>query len=232
MQRNQYINYLTSRKEIIKKKVLISQMCENREVLDIGCVDHSFENSIKLGEEWLHGLILKKAKDTLGVDILESAVEQFRKLNYNMICCDIMSLNLGRKFDVVVCGDIIEHLSNTGGFLEALAKHMHRDSKCVITTPNPFSVYRFFKALFDGEISVNEEHTCWIDPYVAYELVRRSSMEIEDFYWIDTVYKPEIKNKYFKILANVVAGYVEKKMPIMRRDFALILKLKSEVTTT
>jgi len=43
-----------------------------------------------------------------------------------------------RKFDIVIAGDIIEHLSNPGQMLDEIKRFCGSDTRVIITTPNAF----------------------------------------------------------------------------------------------
>ncbi|MBO0181221.1 hypothetical protein J0682_30075, partial [Vibrio parahaemolyticus] len=59
-------------------------------------------------------------------------------------------------FDVIVAGEIIEHLNNPGLFLSGVRRFMHRDSKLVITTINAYCAMRFFVYALRGRRGINE----------------------------------------------------------------------------
>ena len=95
---------------------------------------------------WLHGHIKKNADYVLGFDIEKKAVEKLRKNGYNIVQGDCENLKLdgvGKEFDLAFAGEIIEHLSKPGDFLDGLKKYLKKDGEVIITTPNAFSVFRF-----------------------------------------------------------------------------------------
>jgi 2-polyprenyl-3-methyl-5-hydroxy-6-metoxy-1,4-benzoquinol methylase len=68
-------------------------------------------------DDWLQGIICSHASSVLGVDYLEEEVNIYRERGYNVLCADDQDLNFKEKFDVIVAGDLIEHLSNVSNFL-------------------------------------------------------------------------------------------------------------------
>jgi 2-polyprenyl-3-methyl-5-hydroxy-6-metoxy-1,4-benzoquinol methylase len=50
------------------------------------------------------------SKKVVGVDIQKEDVERLRKLGYEVVWGDVTTINLGKKFDVIVAGELIEHL--------------------------------------------------------------------------------------------------------------------------
>jgi len=93
----------------------ILKHCEGKRVLHLGFVQHSpkYKKQIEQGT-WLHAHISDVAKEAIGLDILVDAVEDLKtNYNYNGYVGNVEkleSLNLNDKFDVIVAGELIEHL--------------------------------------------------------------------------------------------------------------------------
>jgi len=107
--------------EVIKEKGLKS-------VLDIGC---GF--GIKLAR-----YIYPVCSDITGIDV-QHAIE-FCKREYcfgNWFVDDIEkpSLRLGRKFDLVISADVIEHLANPDALLEYIESSSHPGTYVILSTP-------------------------------------------------------------------------------------------------
>ena len=54
--------------------------------------------------------------DVTGIDIDSVGIEHLLNRHYNVICDNVETMSLGRTFDVIVAGEIIEHLENPGLF--------------------------------------------------------------------------------------------------------------------
>ena len=101
-----------------------------------------------------------------------------RAKGFNVIHGDACNFDLGRKFDVIIAGDLIEHLDNFSGFFESCKRHMHEQSRLLISTPNPWFWKNIVKACLYKEVPNNAEHTCWLCPRTLRQLVRRHRMDI------------------------------------------------------
>jgi 2-polyprenyl-3-methyl-5-hydroxy-6-metoxy-1,4-benzoquinol methylase len=127
---------------------------EGRTVLDVGCASGANR------PDWVHALIAAEARDVVGLDVDPEAVAAIRKRGYQVELADAETMDLGRHFDVVYAGELIEHLDNPGAFLRAARRHLRPDSSLVLTTPNPFCFTNFVYRI-GGKPKLNRDHTCW-----------------------------------------------------------------------
>jgi len=95
---------------------VISKYAYGKRILDLGCVGEGPSPS------WLHFSLVQWGKEVLGVDIDKTKINRLRKLGYNVICGNAERIKINKKFDVVIAGELIEHLSNPGLFLENIKK--------------------------------------------------------------------------------------------------------------
>lgn len=152
--------------------------CSKKDVLDLGCVQHNPENH--KSKFWLHKALREVSGTILGMDIYEPGVEYLRGQGFNVVLGDAQSFDLGRKFDVIVAGDLIEHLDNLGGFLASCRKHLRPGGELLISTPNPWYWRHIVKAALRGRVGVNREHTLWLCPTTLSQLARRYDFAVDD----------------------------------------------------
>ena len=165
------------------RQEIISEFCSGKVVLDIGCVQHDMSNVDS--EEWLHKNVIKVAADTLGVDYLEEAVRELANRGYKIVQGDVTKpLHIDRTFDVIVVGNLIEHLSNFEGLFDNLSRLLKPEGVILISTANPFYSEQYFFSAFKNDIIVNPEHTCWIDPVTLDQLASRFAFETVEVRWV------------------------------------------------
>lgn len=169
------------------KSSWILPFVERKKVLDLGCVQHTAEKA--RNPDWLHGRIAQRAVSALGVDILQQDVDVLNARGYHVVCANVESMDLGDTFEVAVAGDLIEHLSNPGLFMEQVRRHLVPGGLFLITTPNPVTFMRFLQLLLTGRLAVNSEHTCWFTPQVLIELARRSGFRVAEVAYVDDTYQ-------------------------------------------
>jgi SAM-dependent methyltransferase len=162
---------------------IVREFCRDKIVLDLGCVNHDTENSSS--DRWLHKAVVDSAAQVLGVDYLPEQVEILRQRGFNVITGDVNKpLALERKFDVIVVGNLIEHLSSFEGLLNNLREQLAPDGVVLISTANPFFREQYFYSALKNDITVNAEHTCWLDPVTLDQLSRRFGLETVEVRWI------------------------------------------------
>ena len=110
--------------QLVDRVEFIKKMCIGKKVLHLGCTNYPYtEDSIqknmllhhelKTVAKTLHGFDFDRA----GLDILAKAGEE------NLHFADLEKLEdveLDETFDVIIAGEMIEHLSNPGLFLRGI----------------------------------------------------------------------------------------------------------------
>ena len=149
-----------------------------KDVLDLGCVQHRPENySSKF---WVHKALVRVSRRVVGLDLYEEGVRFLQQRGYNIVHADACNFDLGEKFDVIVAGDIIEHVDNVSGFFLSCARHLKSSGVLLITTDNPWFWKNYVKAVLFGRVSNNPEHVCWYDPVLLHQVARRFGFCMEE----------------------------------------------------
>jgi 2-polyprenyl-3-methyl-5-hydroxy-6-metoxy-1,4-benzoquinol methylase len=117
------------------------------------------------------------------VDIARDELKKLKKKGYNVKYADAESMELGRQFDVVFAGELLEHLSNPGMFLAKANSHLKENGLLVLTTPNAFSLQVFLRNILGMKLYINEEHVCFYELNTLRHLLDRYGFKIEDIYW-------------------------------------------------
>ncbi|PYV70214.1 MAG: hypothetical protein DMG97_19815 [Acidobacteria bacterium] len=171
---------------------LVEHYCGNKKVLDLGC-GHSpeFEEVWKQGR-LLHKRIYDVGREVTGLDLDESVVEQMRRLGFNVVCDDAENpqhLNGSGQFEVIIAGDIIEHLNNPGSMLAAMKSRLAPNGVFVISTPSPFRWYNPLFAIIGHEFN-HPHHTAWFSPLTLTTLAQRHGYQVVRWHVMDMVTAP------------------------------------------
>lgn len=136
----------------------------------------------------LYTMIEEVASTQYGIDLSADGIEVLRGRGYkNLAVADAEQIAaqspFGQvEFDVIVAGEIIEHLSNPGLFLESLKPLFYKPSaKLVLTTVNAYCAHRFFYSLLMGKESVHPDHVSYFSRKTLIRLLTMHGYEIEDF---------------------------------------------------
>ncbi len=146
-----------------KEEKLIS-ITKNKKVLHLGCVgfaDSTSQERIDLAKKSLH-FTLTNISQVTGIDYCREAIDYFKKNDVfdNVLYGDVEKLNeinLNEIFDVVVAGDIIEHISNPGLMLDGIKLFCDSNTEIAITTPHAFGLLNYLRFIM-GRFKEGKEH--------------------------------------------------------------------------
>jgi 2-polyprenyl-3-methyl-5-hydroxy-6-metoxy-1,4-benzoquinol methylase len=155
-------------------------LAAGKSVLDIGVVEHTAGAAEH--PDWLHGNLRRHAAECLGVDVLEPEIGKLRARGYNVICADVTREPLTQTFDVIIGGEVIEHLDAPGRFMQSCASMLRPGGRLVITAPNPWHANAILKNSYGrGTFVDSADHVAWYEPSVLYELGQRHGLMLDRF---------------------------------------------------
>ena len=176
-------------KTIRDRLSVIEHYARTGSVLDLGCVDarnarESADKRIEHKPNLLFKRLCEINNKTLGIDIDPVGVQTLRGMGYSVECADVETMELGRQFDTVVAGELIEHLESPGRFLRNIRRHIKPDGTLIISTPNPFYCAQVWKIWRYGMPAVHEDHVNWQDPITLKALLGRTGFDLVEGYWV------------------------------------------------
>ena len=180
------------------KHEAILSLCLSKRVLHLGCVgnnDFETQHKVDVSPSTLH-MKLTAVANVTGVDISADAVEEYRNKGIcdNILVGDVEklgALKLAPDFDMVVVGDLIEHLSNPGNMLDGVRALCRPDTVVILTTPHAFGLAPFLRHL-TGRFEEGLQHVMTFNEQNLRNLVERHGFRITES---GTCYQEEsIKN--------------------------------------
>lgn len=159
----------------MQREALIAELVRGRRVLDVGSLgqsaDYCLWNMIDREAASLTGIDLPDAEQTARelLQIPEAGLQH--KHDPRIVFGNMETIDLGRRFEVVTAGDVIEHVSNPGRFLDNIRRHLENDGRLIITTPNAKWPTVLLKP--------NLTHVLWHDRYTLNQLLIRHGFELE-----------------------------------------------------
>lgn len=164
-------------KYVDRTRFILEEISEEDRVLDLGCVQHSYKRRNK-SKDFLHEEISNITDKLVGIDIEKEEINKLNKRGYNIQYADAQDFNLEEKFDVIVAGEIIEHVSNPSGLLESVTAHLAEEGKFIVSFPNVLSFHRIRKALLYKDITENPQHVLNFTEYTMKNLLNRHNFKI------------------------------------------------------
>jgi hypothetical protein len=190
------------------RRGFIVKACENRSVLHLGCADWPLTAESLQDGTLLHLSVSKVSKRTFGIDSSEQGLSVLRAHGFrDLIQWDVEKLDHLRMegpVDVIVAGEILEHLSNPGLCLQGISQFMrHSKSKLIISVPNAFSIRHFASLMFRRTELVHPEHTAYYSFTTLSELLQRYDFQVLEIYTCTEVSsKSSPLNRFAKRVLN------------------------------
>src|SRR5437588_485812 len=152
-------------------------------VVHVGFVDELAASKLAQGV-WLHSRLAEAADSLVGLDSDEQGVAWARSEGFEAQVIDAQSPEavaaLGLEpADLVVAGEVIEHLDAPGPFLRAMRVLTRPEGRLVLTTPNAYRVLNFLAPLSGAEL-VHPDHTAWHSPQTLRTLLERSGWTVDE----------------------------------------------------
>lgn len=212
--------------QVVDREKEILKQCFHKKVLHLGSVDAPItEERVQKGQ-LLHLKIMKVAKKVVGIDNSQSGIKYLRKqLGIdNIIYGDVQNLSalcLSKDFDIIVAGELLEHLSNPGLFLENLRVISSPKTRVIITVPNAFSIKSFLRVFFGKEL-VHPDHMVYYSIRTISTLIRRFGFKIATV----NSYLNISENKSKRFLQIILHSLIKKFHPWVADGLIFEIKLE------
>lgn len=159
----------------MQREDVIATLISGKRVLDIGSLGQSSEyclwRVLERHTASLTGVDLPSA-DATARNLLHVDADGLRhKGDPRIVYGNMETLDLGQTFQVVVAGDVIEHVSNQGLFLDNIYRHLEPGGCLVLTTPNAKWPTVNFKP--------NLTHVLWHDVFTLRQLLERHGFTVD-----------------------------------------------------
>lgn len=188
--------------QLIRKQIFSFEF-NNPKILDIGCYQGDLLNSL---------LIYYKKCYLIGLDsnyFITENQEKIKFIRHDFNNSEKLESLKIPKCDVIILGDILEHLVNPLKSLQAIKKIRNRNSRVFISIPNSGHWYFRLKVLFGKfEYEKNglfdETHLRFYTLNTAKELISKSNLEIICIDYSSTPWENIFQNRTFtQILSRI-----------------------------
>ena len=132
---------------------------------------------------WAHAILLRRARELHGIDLdFDNARLPQKGPRYSRQSAENFSLQ--KRFDVLFAGDVLEHLSNPGLFLDAARRHLKPGGRLVVSTPNCFNLFNLAEKLVKPEPTVNHDHTCYFNRKTLATLLAKNRWKLQETHFL------------------------------------------------
>ena len=179
--------------ELVQRVEFIKKSCEGKKVLHLGCTNFPYTKESIANKMLLHFELEKVASELYGFDFDLKGLEILKDAGgKNLYRADLQKLwevDLSETFDVIIAGEMIEHLSNPGLFLDGIKRFMNSGSKLVITTINAYCAMRFMIYGLRGkggrDEPVHPDHVAYYSYKTLSLILERENLTVKNFYFYD-----------------------------------------------
>jgi len=158
--------------EFDRNRYLNSQV-RGKTVLHVGCSDFPITQQRIDQGTLLHSSLQDNAKTIVGIDLSKEGIDNLKKNGFdNVQIMNAEDIKLTTTFDIILAGDVLEHLNNPGLFLRSVDSLMNSGGELIVAVPSALT-FNNLKAWFLGWEQVHVDHTFYFSPKTLSELCSR-----------------------------------------------------------
>lgn len=199
--------------QLVQRIDFLLDACRGKSVLHLGCTNYPYTEEAIEGGDFLHFELEKVAKQVSGLDSDAASLEMLTtRGSENLVTGDLENLSasdLDKTFDIVLAGEVIEHLSNPGLFLNGVKQFMDGSTRLIVTTVNAYAGVRFFRYGLRGKRGrvepVHPDHVAYYS-YATLKLsIERYGLHVEQFLFYDVGREHRPHNRWIINLINDIS---------------------------
>lgn len=194
--------------KIVDRVEYLENAVRGRRTTHVGFVDSGCWAYHSQFDKWLHANLDAASSHLVGLDLDTLGVEEAIRRGYEAYAVDctddraVAALGLPPA-EVIVAGEIIEHLDNSGAFLDGLHSLTTPGGTLVVTTPNSSGLMNAVSAAFAGYEVNHPDHVTLYSCFTLTNLLERHGWTVQEV----ATYVPEVKesdalNGKMKVLAT------------------------------
>ena len=193
--------------ELVQRIPHVAGLVAGRSAIHVGFVDAGYQEMQDKAGTWLHAHLDRSATRLIGIDLDEPGVAQAVEAGYEAYVADcrdpgaIDALGI-EPAEIVVAGEVIEHLDDPGSFLEGLHGLVAPGGQLVLTTPNASGLLNGFAAMAGAEIN-HPDHVVLFSYRTLSNLMARHGWEVV----ATATFVPSVKEAPGSGLRQKVLGY-------------------------
>ncbi len=185
---------------LVQRLPYIEARCRGQRVLHLGCTNWPYMEPMLSDGTLLHLRLGAEARTLWGLDADQEGLDALAARGVpNLVRGDLERLDavdIPETFDVIIAGEIIEHLSNPGLFLRGIQRFMSADTRLVLTTINAYGAARIGRYFLAGrggrQEPVHPDHVAYYSYSTLGRLLDRHGLDVASvsFYDIGLEHRP------------------------------------------
>lgn len=201
---------------VVQRVDFIKEAAKGKSVLHLGCTNHPYTKETIEDGSLLHAQLAPIANELFGFDYDREGLAALEEHGFgDLYFADLEKLDeveLGRTFDVIIAGEMIEHMTNPGLFLRGIRRFMHEGSSLVITTVNAYCGMRFVIYGLRGKGGLNEpvhpDHVAYYSYKTLSLLLAKEDYEVSEFCFYDLgVEHRPYNRKIYNLINDVLVKF-------------------------
>lgn len=149
---------------LVDRVAHLADLARGRRVVHVGFVDAGCAGGQRRAGRWLHDHLARSSTSLVGIDVDEAGVAAARRAGFEAHALDVTDPTAVAGAGIapaqlVIAGEVIEHLDAPGTFLEGLHGLVAPGGQLVVTTPNAYGWLNVGASLARNEIN-HPDHVC------------------------------------------------------------------------
>ena len=206
--------------DLVQRLEIIKAAAVGKSVLHLGCTNYPYTKEAIDADMLLHDSLSGVAKEVFGFDMDQEGIDLLvERGNENLYRADLEKLEdveLQKEFDLVIAGEMIEHLNNPGLFLEGIKRFLKPEGELLITTINAYCAVRFLQYGLRGRGGsmepVHPDHVAYYSFRTLSLLLGRHGYSVTEFSFYDIGYEHRQHNPWYINFANDVSVKISRQL--------------------
>jgi SAM-dependent methyltransferase len=199
----------------------LERQVASRSVIHLGFLDVERVDDKSASGEWLHERLSRHARYIVGVDLDADGVASAKSAGYEAYSCDLQDSEAVRSLqlpeaELVVAGELIEHLDCPGRFLDAVQPLVAPGGQLILTTPNATALTNVLVALGLREWS-SPHHVAMYSWRTIATLLERHGWQVHELLFYYRGRRDGLEARSRPGLAAAFYSYERTVRPILRR---------------
>jgi len=176
------------RGEVERENYILERIVGFPRVLHLGCSDAPFTAERLEEKGLLHSRLLERNTHVVGFDLSQHGLNLMKRAfpGAEFMHGNVEEMNRHfpeASFDLLIAGEILEHLSNPGAFFDSCRHVLSEDGVLLITVPNIFGIRRLIHSFFGVE-NYHPDHAFYFSENTLRVLAGRHGFSIsKSFYY-------------------------------------------------